>query len=229
MKNDDLPADDYRFPAPWTLHGWGFIATWFSKSAQEVACTTLTHSQRAAYAGGPVVLMLVRYAESECGPYDELLFIPGRLRGPDGARPLISRIWVSTQASVENGRRNWAIPKQLASFEFSDDAEGRHCKVQADGLDATLAFRGRRLAMPVTTGLLPSGMRTLRQPTLPEQRTDAAWCETTVSARGKTRAARCQALALNGPALPASLGAPSMTLLAENFSMVFPVAQFPAE
>ena len=51
------------------------------------------------------------------GPYDELMIIPGLFSRPgkDGGEPsyalAITRIYVSTVASVANGRRLWGIPK----------------------------------------------------------------------------------------------------------------------
>lgn len=214
-------------PPPWDLTGWGLICSWFSASACEAARATLTAEQQAGYVGGPVVLMLVRYARSDCGPYDELLFIPGRLRGPRGARPLISRIWVSSQASVDNGRRNWAIPKQLAQFEFSDEADGYSaCRITAAGLQAQIDFRRRGVGLPVTTSLLSAGMRTLRQPVLSEQGRAEAWCETTVSASARTRLATCRQLRLSGEQLPRDLGRPKLSLLSDNVRMRFPEPRF---
>ncbi|KAL4790594.1 hypothetical protein BDV19DRAFT_382246 [Aspergillus venezuelensis] len=67
-------------------------------------------------------VMIVRYEETDVGPYDELIFIPGRAVNPNseiGARDMrISTIYVSTDASVWNGRRNWNIPKHRAIFDF---------------------------------------------------------------------------------------------------------------
>ena len=56
------------------------------------------------------------------GPYDELMMIPGRFKndlkmGPRSALR-ITRAYVSTLASVYNGRRNWNVPKHLARFSF---------------------------------------------------------------------------------------------------------------
>ncbi|KAL4759391.1 uncharacterized protein BDW70DRAFT_80695 [Aspergillus foveolatus] len=65
-------------------------------------------------------VMIVRYEETDVGPYDELIFIPGRAANPKtGKKEMrISNIYVSTDASVWNGRRNWNIPKHRARFEF---------------------------------------------------------------------------------------------------------------
>lgn len=54
--------------------------------------------------------MIVRYEDSEVGPYDELILIPGRAMNPHTGKAdmRITNIFVSTDASVWNGRRNWS-------------------------------------------------------------------------------------------------------------------------
>ncbi|KAL4783585.1 hypothetical protein BJX76DRAFT_250846 [Aspergillus varians] len=66
-------------------------------------------------------VMILRYSDSPVGPYDELILIPGRAVNPNtGKKDMrISTIYVSTDASVWNGRRNWNIPKHRARFEFT--------------------------------------------------------------------------------------------------------------
>ncbi|KAL3459646.1 hypothetical protein BJX64DRAFT_279031 [Aspergillus heterothallicus] len=65
-------------------------------------------------------VMIVRYEDTDVGPYDELILIPGRAVNPHSnkAELRISTIYVSTDASVWNGRRNWNIPKHRAVFDF---------------------------------------------------------------------------------------------------------------
>lgn len=72
--------------------------------------------------------MVLRYTESPVGPYDELLIIPGAFDSPpfsdDKENPRVTRIYVSTLASVINGRKNWNTPKHLARFEFTEQKDG---------------------------------------------------------------------------------------------------------
>ncbi|KAL2833586.1 hypothetical protein BJY01DRAFT_90862 [Aspergillus pseudoustus] len=65
-------------------------------------------------------VMIVRYDDSDVGPYDELILIPGRSVNPHSGKAdlRITTIYVSTDASVWNGRRNWNIPKHRAVFDF---------------------------------------------------------------------------------------------------------------
>ncbi|KAH8097115.1 hypothetical protein BXZ70DRAFT_944312 [Cristinia sonorae] len=73
------------------------------------------------YKGGLAMVMIVRYTDTPVGPYDELIWIPGKFSvpagGPDALR--ITRIYVSTKESVYNGRKNWNICKAQAHFEFT--------------------------------------------------------------------------------------------------------------
>lgn len=212
-----MPAALDRAGPPWTLRGAGLVAVF----------------------GARGVLMLVRYASSPVGPYDELLW--AEVRGsPVGLRPQVTRIVVSTEASVVWGRRNWGIPKELASFGWSgsglgdwngDWAAGGQVRVTGAGGEmlAHLGFRAGGPRLPVWTGVVPGAWRTLAQPDLmPEP--DAAGPRgtllttvlTTVQARGRVQVARLSAA--QGAFHPALMDSrPLLTLAAPEFRMVFPV------
>lgn len=80
---------------------------------------------QATYTGGLGTIQIIRYLSSPIGPYDELAYIPGNMTYKVGASSLsglsITRIYVSSAASIVNGRRNWNIPKQLARFTFTPE------------------------------------------------------------------------------------------------------------
>jgi hypothetical protein len=65
----------------------------------------------ASFKGGVGAVMLVHYEKADCGPYDELLYIPGFFEHNGKNYMRITKIYVSTKESVEWGRRNWAIQK----------------------------------------------------------------------------------------------------------------------
>ena len=114
-----------RVPAPWSLrgHAWMVVMRLPKDAAARTAFVpqALQPTLKAAFS----VLMCVVYDEAPCGPYRELLFIPGTMNFGDARYPSISRILVSTWDSVVNGRVNWGIPKDRASFDW----------VRADDLD----------------------------------------------------------------------------------------------
>lgn len=154
-------------PAPWRLQGRGYIAMLRFDDGGVQQDRFLPPSLQGRRAASPYAwLMFVDYAQSDVGPYQELLFIPGRFPFEDGRKHLsISRIFVSSQASVINGRRNWGIPKELAEFEVRYGAEGLdRVKVARGGrVFAELEFKSYPLPLPFPGGLVPAGLRTLGQ------------------------------------------------------------------
>ncbi|HNY65266.1 MAG TPA: acetoacetate decarboxylase family protein [Deltaproteobacteria bacterium] len=151
------------YPAPWELAGSGYILLyWFSREF----CRTggfIPEGLLSSFKGGLGTVMYVDYRSSNIGPYQELLFIPGRFDFSGKRFFSITRIYVSTRESVEGGRANWGIPKGLASFEKTAEGDGvERITVRADGAPvAQLLFSARRMSVPVTTALVPRGFRTL--------------------------------------------------------------------
>lgn len=163
-------------------------------------------------------LMLVRYAQSGVGPYDELLWV-----SLSGA-PQVTRIVVSTQQSVVWGRRNWAIPKSQAEFAWEGLPGREQVRVTQDGrLLAHLSVQAWGPSLPVTTAVVPAAWRTLTQPPLPEAG-DRATLLTTVSASGRGRPARLSVV--GGDFHPALLERrPLLSVAVPDFRMVFPAAR----
>lgn len=154
-------------PAPWQLSGQGYA--FLMKMPEDVLAncpftpTGLRKSRRSPLS----LAMLVDYQSSAVGPYQELLFIPGTFEFGNGERqPSISRIYVSSQASVLNGRRNWGIPKDRCDFAVSLNDEGidRAVLTADDGrriAEMTLSSSGP--ALPLPAHWLPAAWRTLAQ------------------------------------------------------------------
>ena len=154
-------------PAPWQPPAQGYACPMKLPVVVLAACsftpTGLSKSRRSPLS----VAMLVDYQSSAVGPYQELLFIPGSFDFGHGERqPSISRIYVSSQASVLNGRRNWGIPKDRCDFElsFHDDGIDRAVLTADDGrriAEMTLSSSGP--ALPLPAHWLPEAWRTLAQ------------------------------------------------------------------
>jgi len=118
-------------PAPWKLSGevyWFFISTPSQLPegayAPLEAASFFASEEAGKFRGGPfgsAVVQVVRYHDSPVGPYDEILYIPGTFETPTGGANLrITRIYVSTDASIYNGRKNWNICKHKARFAFTN-------------------------------------------------------------------------------------------------------------
>lgn len=134
-----MPSDLPVAPAPWFLTGEGWIIplhTPFSTTPVALSSAAYAPLERGTEAdqsdrfhGGVGFVMLVRYKTSNVGPYDELIYVPGLFsrRSPSDQQqpveyfPAITRIYVSTDESVYNGRKNWGIPKHRADFHFASD------------------------------------------------------------------------------------------------------------
>lgn len=163
---DAVPTNVLHAPAPWSLRGHAWIVLLrlpFGAKAREAFVPPHLQSSLAA----PVsALIFVDYFEAPCGPYRELLFIPGTLRFPDGRRHLsISRILVSTWDSVVNGRANWGIPKDRADFQVVREPDLERLVVRMQGRQVCrLDFEpARGVPLPLATGWLPSKLVTLAQ------------------------------------------------------------------
>ncbi|KAI0339046.1 hypothetical protein BDW22DRAFT_1336759 [Trametopsis cervina] len=121
-------------PAPWHNDGELFWLFGYNSAKQplkpssygplEGASSFADPEQSGAFKGGLSAVMIVRYKSSPVGPYEEIAWSPGNFDiPPTGKKALrVTRIYVSTLASVYNGRKNWNVCKQLAYFKFVPSA-----------------------------------------------------------------------------------------------------------
>lgn len=171
-----------------------------------------------AYRGWIGCVMLVHYHHSPVGPYGELLFIPGLFRTLRGMRFSITRIWVDSAQSMAWGRKNWAIPKEMADFHWQAGPGNRQeVRVARDGktlLELDYRTWGPRLR--VNTGLLPIH---LIQPQ------EQASLEVSPRGHGRGQWARIGTLRIDHPDMPdISAYRPVGALRVTDFQMVFPPA-----
>lgn len=119
-----------KAPAPWFLTGNGIVMIYHIPEAFNRQYGFMEAYQQAGYKGGLGAVMLMDYRTSDVGPYQELLFIPALFSLGGKLSFSISKIYVSTEESVKNGKQNWGIPKELARFSSSWQADGsRNFKV----------------------------------------------------------------------------------------------------
>lgn len=207
---------------PWHLEGDGLILLLKGRQgASDPRWYAMADSGELARPGIGM-LMFADYWRSEAGPYRELLFMPGRFRSGDRLLWSITRILVSSTASVDGGRANWGIPKELGDFGLSQDPDGsRRLRVTQEGRTvADLAWRPRGPGLPVSSRLLPPAWRTLIQ------RLDGRQFLLTPSARGAMGSARIERLQTD-PAMFPALG-PQEVMAAfavPRFEMTFPPAR----
>ena len=111
-------------PAPWSLRGHAWMVAMRLPKNDPARTAFVPPGLQATVKAAFSVLMCVVYDEAPCGPYRELLFIPGTMNFGDARYPSISRILVSTWDSVVNGRINWGIPKDRANFDWVRGDDG---------------------------------------------------------------------------------------------------------
>jgi hypothetical protein len=171
IDSHDTLAQAPRYPAPWELQGNAWMVALRLPAQSPVRDAWLPAEMAGQGRGFISWLMYVDYVHSPCGPYRELLFVPGAYRCEDGRRhPTISRIVVSTWDSVVNGRANWGIPKDRADFEVEYSVGGRRedrVRVVAEGGQPICSLRLSTSAMaprlPFPGRLVPERWRTLAQ------------------------------------------------------------------
>ncbi len=165
--------------------------------------------------------MLVDYHRSDAGPYRELLFTPGQFEINGQRFYSITKIYVSTWASVVNGRQNWGIPKEFADFNLTSQPDGStRVQVSQNGQDfADFVLKTGRLSLPVTTAIIPAALRTLIE----------MWDEktyfTTPNGHGQVRPARLVKGQINPSYFPnVTQFQPVAGFRASCFNLEFPIA-----
>jgi hypothetical protein len=224
----DLPPVPL-LPAPWSLAGsaWILVLRLPEGSAARDAFLPATLAGQGRHRHS--LLMFVDYAQADCGPYQELMFIPGNFPFGDGRRHLtISRILVSSWDSVVNGRRNWGIPKDRADFTVQYGVGGsREDRIELHDTDGTFMARlhlAERntfgLGLPAPGQLLPRALRTLAQ------RQDDREFYYAPASSGMLRPGRLLDWSFNAALFPDLAGSKVlMAVKMRDFRMTFPVAE----
>jgi hypothetical protein len=210
-------------PAPWHLTGRGYVFVYrfdpdFARLQGMIEPRLLPH-----FRGGFGTLMLVDYASSDCGPYHELLFIPGRIQFQGRTSYSISRIFVSSISSVINGRRNWGIPKDQAEFQVDHEADGSELwRVRFRGIEIFQArIQKGRIPFPVHSALAPHTVM---------QSWENHIYTTKLSARGRGHVARIRDIKGDSQYFPDLSGQkPLLGIAIENIRMTFHVPRVEAE
>ena len=222
LHSNKSPPDVPRCPAPWSLRGHAWMVALRLPAGDPARTAFVPAELRATVKAAFSVLLCVAYDEAPCGPYRELLFIPGTMDFGDARHPSISRIVVSTWDSVVNGRSNWGIPKDRADFDWTRGDSGDHWRVSSDGkelcaLDFT-APTGVRL--PLRSSWVPRGLSTFAQ------RQDGRNYYYRPEATGSLRLCRLRRWRFDPELFPDLSRAAVLTAVRiEDFRMVFPLAR----
>jgi hypothetical protein len=131
-----MALDDPQFqPAPWTLHGEAIVGL---KLVPRDIAQRLVPPDAKVVAVWPkrtlAILFLAQYRDSPVGEYRELIVAPALVRYKGRIGFWISHIRVDNYISLAAGRAIWALPKQMASMEWSAgriSISGPQLKLQA--------------------------------------------------------------------------------------------------
>ncbi len=154
-KNQNPPPKFFQYaPAPWQLEGEGIILVYkFSKKWVETF-GQLPARLQGKFKGGLGYLMLVNYKNSPVGPYNELLLIPGKF-SPTGKQS-ITKIYVDSEESTQNGRANWGIPKNTLPFSWKEENGKSEIKVFSnDEVVFSCEVKSFGIPFPASTSFLP--------------------------------------------------------------------------
>jgi hypothetical protein len=219
--NETLP-DVQRVPAPWTLRGHAWMVALRLPASDPARTAFVPPPLQATVKAAFSVLMCVVYDEAPCGPYHELLFIPGTMQFGAARQPSISRILVSTWDSVVNGRTNWGIPKDRADFNWTHEEGGDRWRVSSAGHEVcSLEFSAPTgVRLPLRTAWVPRQLGTLAQ------QLDGRTYHYRPEASGTLRLCRVRQWHFD-PALFPDLTRATVLMAAriEGFQMVFPIAR----
>lgn len=143
-----------KSPPPWKLSGEGIILIFrFNKEWVETNGMLPKHL-KGKFKGGLGYVMLVNYENSPVGPYTELLIIPGKFRKT--RKQAITKIYVDSEASTQNGRNNWGIPKETLPFSWKKEKGRDIIEIRSDKkVIFSTEITSGGIPFPVTTSILP--------------------------------------------------------------------------
>jgi len=173
-------------PGPWTLYGeayWMLLMPMKTLPVAAYAPQEDAQVTKSEYLGGQGAVQILRYSDSPAGPYDELIYTAGDFKAPSGtAHPQITRIYVSTDISVYNGRKNWNIPKHRARFSFTPVSLPKRGSTLIEVSPATpadappffsaVATPSWIPAIPMTTSVMPLHLPLVQPPIPPSNSPD---------------------------------------------------------
>jgi hypothetical protein len=210
-----ITVPKHYFPSPWQLKGEGVILTYLFKKDWVEAHGFLPDYLRGRFAGGLGFVMLVNYRESPVGAYKELLFIPGKFSHT--GKYSITKIYVDSQNSTNNGRYNWGIPKETATIGWEKSDKADHITLSLHG---NIFFNCR-----ITSGGLPFPVHTFFLPLLLYQYLNEQTYLTNPRGKGLAKLARIKDLRVNQELFPdISRIKPLASIRISPFQMHFPKA-----
>jgi hypothetical protein len=131
-----MALDDPHFkPAPWTLRGEAIVGLKLVPRDAAQRLVPLDAKVLCVWPKRtPALLFLAQYRQSPVGEYRELIIAPALVWRKGRIGFWISHIHVDNSTSLAAGRETWALPKQMASMQWTAQrvcSSGPQLKVQA--------------------------------------------------------------------------------------------------
>jgi len=226
--------DIKEYPAPWKLNGKGYILLYKFSKNEIKNFPFIDDEVKNNFKGGFGTIMIVDYFNSNAGPYGELLFIPGKfhlkfnfqnnsknkLLKKRIIKYRINKIYVSTIESVNNGIKNWQIPKEIANFYFKKEENNKKeiIEIKKDNdIILKAKIKSYILKFPVNTKILPFPLA---------QRNEYKIYFTNFRGKGLGSFAKIEELYINEKYFPdISYKNPLLVIKVEPFEIIFPEAK----
>lgn len=204
--------------APWSLNGEGYIILY--KFRKDFIKNNLYTQDflKDCKCGGLGCIMIVDYKESDVGPYREVLFIPGKFKFKEKKLNTISKIYVTTEDSVVNGIKNWAIPKKLCKCDILKENNTEKIVFSIDGNEFfKIKFKSGKAKFPVNTKLMPFPL---------VQKYDDILYYTNFSGKGIGRFAKVEEIEIDDKYFPNVKDyKPIAVIKVSDFDIVFPKSE----
>ncbi|MEQ9366307.1 MAG: acetoacetate decarboxylase [Leptospirales bacterium] len=209
--------ESLHYPPPWDLAGEGYIFPVLADRAYNLKHGFIADEDRDVYKGGLGAWMLVNYASSNVGPYFELLYMPGNFEYRGKKYKRVTKIYVSSELSVREGIRNWAVPKEHADFLWQTDGAATHVEASIGGKTFfSLDLSKRFISFPVLSALVPFVML---------QKGPDSYIRTPLKGKGKGRVAKLANLKVDETYFPdvSKAGGLSTGVGVDPFRLDFPI------
>ena len=194
-------------PAPWVLQGDAYLLPSLqTRSIKLYDVNPLPAGEHWGVAGG---IILARYHDTSVGPYSELIFSSGLYRLGRHVGFHIDQIYVDSQPSLLGGRLNWAVPKELADFDWQTQGKSTIVKVSLPGKTQpflTASFDQSKLHVPASSAVVPSPLKSILQACNQQKLGSAAvkYLSTEVAAAGSLHALRAIKVQTDSSVVPDS-------------------------
>lgn len=147
---------------PWNFTGNGYIMLFKFPKSFILDHGFLPERFRKGFYGNVGAIVFADYQSSNLGPYQELFFVPGKLRHQHRKVYTISKNYVSdNREGLEKSLGNWGISKEKASFRFISGKDLDSLQVTQNGvpvIDITVKVSKKGWAFPMWTFFHPLHM-----------------------------------------------------------------------